>query len=193
MKEPKKSPVGYAALFFAITVLLCLIALICLSTVEASAKEPEFTSLTKAADGECWEGHHLYIIKNGKIQTGWVKLKVGRKTYTYYCHKTDSRKYPRGSATRGEMRIKNGKFYAFAGADCRMITEDYYLRYGPVKKRLSLKINRDKSVRYVYNTAAINRNKRYSTAKHRLQICGIDNRWRSVGMRYWPDYVDWQK
>lgn len=33
MKEPKKSPVGYAALAFAVIVLLGLIALICLSTV----------------------------------------------------------------------------------------------------------------------------------------------------------------
>ena len=25
-----------------------------------------------------------------------------------------------------------------------------------------------------------------------LQIGGSDNRWRSVGMQYWPDYIDWQ-
>lgn len=24
------------------------------------------------------------------------------------------------------------------------------------------------------------------------QICGSDNRWRSTGMQYWPDYIDWQ-
>lgn len=189
MKEPKKSPVGYAAVVFAVFVLLCLIVLIYLSSVEASAKEPEFTSLTKAADGEHWEGQHLFIVKGGKIQTGWVRY----KGHTYYCHKTDSRKYPRGSATRGEMKIKKGKFYAFAGADCRMITEDYYYRYGPASRRLSLKINKDKSVRYVYNTARIHRNWRYSTAERRLQICGSDNRWRSTGMQYYPDYVDWQK
>ena len=24
-------------------------------------------------------------------------------------------------------------------------------------------------------------------------VCGGDDVWRSTGMQYWPDYVDWQK
>ena len=192
MNRRKKRMKETAAI--AVLYLILVIALLMLIFVGAEAKEtePTITSIcTKVSepDGEWRNGRHLYIIKNGVMQFGWTKWKGN----TYYCHYTESKKYPRGSATRGEMRVKSGKLYAFRGADCRMITEDYYLRYGPVSKRLSLKINKDKSVRYVYNTAAINRNKRYSTAEHRLQICGSDNRWRSVGMQYWPDYVDWQK
>lgn len=176
----------------AVIYVAVILAIIAATAVEAKDTGPNFRSIcTKVnePDGEWWNGNHLYIIKKGVMQFGWVKW----KGHTYYCHYTDSKKYPRGSATRGEMRIKHGKFYAFAGSDCRMITEDYYYRYGPVSKRLSLKLNKDKSVRYVYNTARIHRNWRYSTKEHRLQICGSDDVWRSTGMQYWPDYVDWQK
>lgn len=127
----------------AVIYVAVILFIIAATAVEAKDTGPKFRSIcTKVnePDGEWWNGGHLYIIKKGVMQFGWVKWK-GR---TYYCHYTDSKKYPRGSATRGEMKIKNGKFYAFRGADCRMITEDYYYRYGPVSKRLSLKLNKDK-------------------------------------------------
>ena len=172
-------------------IYLAVVIMIMLCTItEAKTREPEFTSLTKAADGEHWEGQHLFIVKNGKIQTGWVRY----KGHTYYCHKTDSQKYPRGSATRGEMKIRNGKFYAFAGADCRMITKDYYIRKGRFKKRLSLKINKDGSVRYVYNTSACFGYRRYNCKERRYQDSQPDNTWKTVpGMQFVPDYVDTQK
>lgn len=169
-------------------------ALIALTFVEAQGKQPEGPQITSLVKEKKPHGifrdqdGHTYILKHGVMQFGWVRWKGA----TYYCHKTESKKYPKGSATRGEMRIKGGRFFAFAGADCKQITKDYYYQYGPVSRRLSLKINRDGSVRYVYNTARIHRNWRYSTAERRLQICGSDDVWRSTGMQYWPDYMDWQ-
>ena len=176
----------------ALIYLIAMLAIIFFTAAEVGAKtrEPEFTSLTKTADGEHWEGQHLFIVKGGKIQTGWVRY----KGHTYYCHKTDSQKYPRGSATRGEMKIRNGKFYAFAGADCRMLTKDYYIRKGRFKKRLSLKINKDGSVRYVYNTSACFGYRRYNCKERRYQDSQPDNTWKTVpGMQFIPDYVDTQK
>ena len=189
MKEPKKSPVGYAALAFAAIVLLGLIALICLSTVEASAKEtgPDFRSICEP-DGEWWNGGHLFIVKKGVVQTGWVRYRGN----TYYCHETGTEKYPIGSATRGEMKIQSGKFYAFRETG-RMITVDDYIKKGPRRKRLSLELNPDKSVRYVYNTSACFGYRRYCTKEHRYQEEQSNGRWKSVGMQFWPDYIDWQR
>lgn len=195
MKNTKKSPVGYVALAFAIIVLLCLIALICLTEVEASAKttEPTITSIcTKVnePDGEWWNDGHLYIIKKGVMQFGEVHYKGN----TYYCHYTDSREYPRGSATVGEMRIRSGnRWYAYDG-NGRLITKDYYIRKGKIKKRLSLKINRDGTVRYVYNTSACFGGRRYSTKERRYQELQRSGKWKTLpGMQFYPDYVDNQR
>ena len=198
MRKTLKDQTGVVLKFIGVILIIMLVTFMAalmgeiVADAKTKAPEPTITSIcTKVnePDGEWWNGNHLYNKKKGVMQFGWVRW----RGHTYYCHYTDSKKYPRGSATRGEMKIRNGKFYAFRGADCRMITEDYYYRYGPVSKRLSLKMNEDKSVRYVYNTARIHRNWRYSTKEHRLQICGSDDIWRSVGMQYWPDYKDWQK
>lgn len=192
MRRNKKTT-REAALIFGIIVLLSLIALICLSTeVSAKTKEPTITSIcTKVnePDGEWWNDGHLYIIKHGVMQFGWVRYR-GR---TYYCHKTDTKKYPIGSAVRGKMKIKKGnRWYAFGG-DGRMITKDYYKRKGRIKKRLSLKINKDHTVRYVYNTSACFGYRRYSTKERRYQEEQINGSWKTVGMQFYPDYVDHQR
>ena len=134
-------------------------------------------------------GGNLFIYKHGRIQTGWVRY----KGHTYYCHKTGSNKYPVGSATRGEMRVRKGKFIAFKGSTGQRITKDYYVRKGRFKRRLSLKMNRDGSVRYVYNTSACFGYRRYSTKERRYQEEQLDGSWKTVGMQFWPDYIDWQE
>ena len=58
----------------AIYLAVVIVIMLC-TTTEAKTREPEFTSLTKAADGEHWEDQHLFIVKGGKIQTGWVRYK----------------------------------------------------------------------------------------------------------------------
>lgn len=173
----------------AIYLILMLVMVSCTIT-EAKTTGPEFTSLVKAKDGVYKDGSYLYIIKNRKVQTGWVRY----KGHTYYCHKTDSRKYPRGSATRGEMKIRNGKFYAFDGSTGRMITSDYYVRKGPRKKKLCLKINKDGSVEYVKNTSACFGYRRYNCKERRYQEAQPDNTWKTVpGHQFLPDYVDTQR
>ena len=154
MKKPKKSPVGYAALVFAVFVLLCLIALICLSSVEASAKDtsPNFRSICKKIpepEGEWWNGGHLFLLKRDKnghavAQLGWVKW----KGHLYYCHKTASEKYPLGSATRGELRDRGSNHWVAFDDKGRRITQDQYVGKGPRRRAKSLELDKNGYVKY---------------------------------------------
>lgn len=135
---------------------------------------------------------HIFIYKNGKKQTGWVKY----KGETYYCHKTGTKKYPKGSATRGEMKVRTGnRWYAFAGSG-KLIKPDkdgeYKIRKGARKWVTSLIMNKDGTVRYVMSIAACFRGYRFSTAARRDQH-SINDKWTNISERYYPDYVDHQK
>ena len=198
MKKPKKSPVGYAALVFAVFVLLCLIALICLSSVEASAKDtgPNFRSICKKIpepEGEWWNGGHLFLLKRDKnghavAQLGWVKW----KGHLYYCHKTASKKYPLGSATRGEIRDRGSNHWVAFDDKGRRITQDQYVGKGPRRRAKSLELDKNGYVKYIYNTALCYRHIRYSMQEHRRQE-QVKGRWVSVGQQYYPDCVDLQR
>lgn len=178
-------------------ILISMMLLITLSFgVIAEAKTsdsgPTFRSILRKEnkpDGEYWNGNYLYIIKHGVMQFGWVKY----KGHTYYCHYTNTKKYPRGSAVRGEMRIRSGnRWYAF-GSDGRMITKDQYIRKGRFKKVKCLEIRHGRVI-YVYNTSAINRGRRYSTRERRNQWLMPDDTWETIpGHQFYPDYVDFQK
>ena len=146
----------------AVIYVAVVLAIIAATAVEA--KEPTFKSLY-VTEGEWHNGGHLFIVKDGVVQTGWTTY----NGHLYYCHKTGSNKYPVGSATRGEMRVRKGKFIAFKGSTGQRITKDYYVRKGRFKKRLSLKMNRDGSVRYVYNTSACFGYRRYNCKERRYQ------------------------
>ena len=177
---------GVIYLAVMIIIILCTVA----EAKETKATvEKEFQDKSLAREGEYRSGGNLFIYKRGRLQVGWVRY----KGHTYYCHKTGSAKYPVGSATRGEMRVRKGKFFAFQGTTGRLITEDYYIRKGRFKRRLSLKINRDRSVRYVYNTSACFGSRRYSTKERRYQEEQMNGKWKTVGMQFWPDYIDWQE
>ena len=129
---------------------------------------------------------HIYIYKNGKVRTGYFKYK-GK---TYYGHKTSTKKYPRGSVTCGEMRIKNGKWYAFSYKGARYDKDTYH------NGRLQLDIrSRNHTVRYVYMTARTQLGKRYSTKHKRWQEIGDDGKWHDMpGMQVIPyGWVDDQR
>lgn len=181
-----------------IIVLMMLISLIVsfnLTTIAAEAKvtEPTIISLLRPhpePNGIYKDPNgNVYIIKKGVMQFGWVKY---GNDY-YYCHSTGTRKYPRGSATRGEMKIIDGRWYAF-NSQGKLIKKDYYIQKGPYKWKLSLKIRKNYTVQYVYDTSKCFY-KRYSTALRRYQKPDKNNKWRTIeGMQFIPEgWVDWQK
>lgn len=135
---------------------------------------------------------HYYFYKGGKIQYGEIKYK-GR---WYYAHKTGSKKYPKGSLTKGQFRIKPGnRWYAYC-YDGHMYTSNTYIRKGRYKRYIDLEIRKDHTVRYVYNNASTVRGSlRYSTAERRLQRDLSFGEWKTIeGMQFIPSgWVDWQR
>ena len=192
----KKRKAKYKVVILAAVWALLILVLIAALAVDAKEPEPTIESISitgiteKQLNGLVEKNGHIYIYKNGKKLTGWVRYKGS----TYYLHKTGSKKYPVGSATMGEMRIRNGnKWYAMDGWG-KLITEDYYVRKGRFKKRLCLKLRKDGTVQFVYNTSACFGYRRYSTSLRRYQESQPDNSWKTVeGMQFYPDYVDHQR
>lgn len=163
-----------------LTIMLILALIICTMPVMAKPRNGRY--IDKAG--------HVYIMKNGKPRTGYFKYK-GK---WYYGHKTGTNVYPKGSVTAGDMRIKNGKWYAY-GVDGARITKDVYVRKGRTKKILQLDIrHRNGTVRYIYGTARGNLGSRYSTKLGRMQYMDDKGKWHDVeGMPFYPGYVDMQR
>ena len=90
-------------------ILLTLIMVFCFGTTVYAT--PKITTIYK--DGVyTMPDRHIYVFKNGKMQYGWVNY----KDQLYYCHKTGSKKYPKGSATVSDFRIIDGKWFYFNGS-----------------------------------------------------------------------------
>ena len=192
MKKTSKGIKILTAIYLAI-----IISIIAATAVHGSMPEPTLEvnchhkskHKNKELHGLIEKDKHIYIYDHGRKMTGWVNYKGHR----YYLHKTGSKKYPVGSATRGEMRIRNGnKWYAMDG-NGQMVTEDYYVRKGRLKKRLCVKLRKDKTVQFIYNTSACFGYIRYSTSLKRYQESDMYDRWNTVGMQCFPDYVDHQR
>lgn len=167
--------------------VVAMILIMLAKAVEAKDTGPNFRSIT-APEGEWWNGGHLFIVKKGVVQTGWVE----HNGHLYYCHKTASEKYPIGSVTRGEIMIVSGnRWVAFNGKGWR-VTKDQYIAKGPHRKAKVLEFGKDGYLKYIYNTDMSFRNFRYSLKEHRRQE-QVNGKWVSVGMQYYPDCVDWQK
>ena len=113
-----------------------------------------------------------YIIKKGKVQTGWVKYNGS----TYYCHKTSSLQYPKGSVYKGGYKILHGKWYCFDSKG-RLITKD--------TRSLDIR-SKDHTVRYIYGTSMTSRGTRYSTRRKRYQEMDEKGKWHDVGMQVIP-------
>lgn len=161
---------------------LALIVALIICTMQVIAKVPRNGKYIDAQG-------HIYIMRHGKPRTGYFTYH-GKK---YYGHKTGSMVYPKGSVTAGDMRIRNGKWYAY-GVDGARITKDVYVRKGRTKKILQLDIrHRNGTVRYIYGTARGNLGSRYSTKLGRMQYYEGGS-WHDVeGMPFYPGYVDMQR
>lgn len=163
-----------------ILIVLAMMLLLC-TMAEAKTKS--------SLDGIITRGGQTFIFKQGKLMTGYFTYR-GKH---YYGHKTGSKKYPVGSVTKGQFKIKPGnRWYAY-GLDGVRYEKDHYIRWGRHKKRPDLTINPDHTVRYVWQVTST-RCRRYSTADLRMQK-ETSSGWRLIeGMQYIPDgWVDYQE
>lgn len=139
------------------------------------------------------KGGHWYLFIGGKMQVGKIRYKGNY----YYAHKTASKRYPKGSLTKGQFRIEPGnRWYAYSIHEGRMYLKTTYIRKGRFKRYIDLDIRKDHTVRYVYDTSSTVRcSIRYSTAERRLQRDESFGQWRTIeGMQFYPDgWIDWQK
>ena len=138
-------------------------------------------------------GGHYYLYKNNRLQYGHIRYKGNY----YYAHRTGSKKYPKGSLTKGQFRIEKGnKWYAYSINQGKMYTRNTYIRKGRFKRYIDLEIRKDRTVRYVYdNSSTVRGSLRYSTAERRLQRDLSFGEWKTIeGMQFIPSgWVDWQK
>ena len=110
-------------------------------------------------------------------ETGWVQI----GSDTYYVHSTKSRAYRKYEACRNTYRWREGKLYYF-GDDGKMIR----------KSTKYIKLNRDRSVKYVY-TPGTGRSERWNASLLRYQQRKKDGGWRETGNQtnlWWS--CDWQ-
>lgn len=166
---------------------LCIIMVVATFAVSTSAKS------SAPRNGKYIDRQgHMYIMKHGKPRTGYFKY---HGKY-YYGHKTSSKKYPKGSVTVGQFRIKSGnRWYAY-NSNGAMIRKDTYVRKGRIKKILKVDIrSRNHTVRYVYGTSRYTIGTRYSTALQRREWMDENGKWHTYeGMPFVPDdWVDWQR
>ena len=163
--------------------LICLIT-VALTVTTAEAKVPRNGRYTDAAG-------HIYIMSHGKPKTGYFRYHGA----WYYGHKTSTAKYPRGSVTTGEMRIRSDNRWFAYGSDGKRINKDQYVRKSRTRKILQLDIrSRDHSVRYVYQTATTRRGYRYNTQRKRWQQMDDSGKWVDYGHQVIPlGWVDSQK
>lgn len=143
-----------------------------------------YTGIRKDEDG------NIYVYKQGRLMTGYFRFR-GKN---YYGHKTSSDKYPRGSVTRGQFRIRSGNRWYGYSIDGSRYERDVYYRWGR-KKRQSLTVRKNHTVKYIWQITSTTA-RRYSTAARRFQR----EEWGSTGwktdegMQFIPEgWVDHQQ
>lgn len=175
-----------------IAIILVLVLLTTPVTAQVCDLRKAKTEMT-AKTGIYEKGGHWYLYIGGKMQFGHIKYKGNY----YYAHRTSSRKYPRGSLTKGQFRIEKGnKWFAYSIDHGKMYTKNHYIRKGRFKRYLDLAIRKDRTVAYVYdNSSTVRGAIRYSTRERRLQRDLSFGQWRTIeGMQFIPDnWVDFQK
>lgn len=136
---------------------------------------------------------HWYLYIGGKMQLGHIRYKGNY----YYAHRTSSKRYPKGSLTKGQFRIEKGnRWFAYSIDHGKMYVKNHYIRKGRFKRFLDLAIRKDRTVAYVYdNSSTVRGAIRYSTAERRLQRDEGFGDWHTVeGMQFIPDgWVDTQR
>ena len=175
-----------------IAIILALVLLTTPVTAQTCDLRHAKTEMT-AKTGIYEKGGHWYLYIGGKMQFGHIKYKGNY----YYAHRTSSRKYPRGSLTKGQFRIEKGnKWFAYSIDHGKMYTKNHYIRKGRFKRYLDLAIRKDRTVAYVYdNSSTVRGAIRYSTRERRLQRDLSFGQWRTIeGMQFIPDnWGDFQK
>ena len=175
-----------------IVIILALVLLTTPVTAQTCDLRHAKTEMT-AKTGIYEKGGHWYLYIGGKMQFGHIKYKGNY----YYAHRTNSKRYPKGSLTKGQFRIEKGnRWYAYSINYGRMYLKNTYVRKGRFRKCIDLEIRKDHTVKYVYNNASTVRGSiRYSTRERRLQRDLSFGQWRTIeGMQFIPDnWVDFQK
>ena len=174
-----------------VAIILALVLLttpVTAQTCDLTKAKTEMTAKTGIYE---YKGHwYLYI--GGRMQYGKIRYKGNY----YYAHKTGSKRYPKGSLTKGQFRIEKGnRWFAYSIHQGRMYLRSTYIRKGRFKKFIDLEIRKDHTVKYVYNNASTVRGAiRYSTAERRMQRDLSFGEWRTIeGMQFIPDgWVDFQ-
>lgn len=157
---------GTRAKKHAICFLVALIMVIAVMAAIALTAEAKTGMYSRNSDGD------VFI-----SETGWVQI----GSDTYYVHSTKSRAYRKYEACRNTYRWREGKLYYF-GDDGKMIR----------KSTKYIKLNRDRSVKYVY-TPGTGRSERWNASLLRYQQRKKDGGWRETGNQtnlWWS--CDWQ-
>lgn len=150
----------------AVCFLIALIMAIAVMAAIALTAEAKTGMYSRNSDGD------VFI-----SETGWVQI----GSDTYYVHSTKSRAYRKYEACRNTYRWREGKLYYF-GDDGKMIR----------KSTKYIKLNRDRSVKYVY-TPGTGRSERWNASLLRYQQRKKDGGWRETGNQtnlWWS--CDWQ-
>ncbi|MBR2259634.1 MAG: hypothetical protein IJ899_20325 [Blautia sp.] len=178
------------------TAILMILVLLLTAPVSITAQTCDLrqakTEMTAKTGIYEYKGH-WYLYKNGRKQYGHIKYKGNY----YYAHRTSSRKYPRGSLTKGQFRIESGnRWFAYSIDHGKMYVKNHYVRKGRFKRYLDLAIRKDRTVAYVYdNSSTVRGAIRYSTRERRLQRDLSFGQWKTIeGMQFIPDgWVDTQR
>ena len=175
-----------------IAIILALVLLTTPVTAQTCDLRHAKTEMT-AKTGIYEKGGHWYLYIGGRMQYGKIRYKGNY----YYAHRTNSKRYPKGSLTKGQFRIERGnKWYAYSINQGKMYVKNHYIRKGRFKRCLDLEIRKDRTVRYVYdNSSTVRGSIRYSTKERRLQRDLSFGEWKTLeGMQFVPSgWVDWQK
>ena len=171
-----------------ILVLVLLTTPVTAQTCDLTKAKTQMTAKTGIFE---YKGHwYLYI--GGRMQLGHIRYKGNY----YYAHLTSSKRYPKGSLTKGQFRIEKGnRWFAYSIDHGKMYVKNHYIRKGRFKRFLDLAIRKDRTVAYVYdNSSTVRGAIRYSTAERRLQRDEGFGDWHTVeGMQFIPDgWVDFQ-
>ena len=182
-------------LVFIVTLLITAVPVMAEERMYPGCTFEEMASMAakKPKNGIFKDRYGFYrIYRHGRLLTGDIKY----GGHYYYSHMTSTKKYPKGSLTCHEFRIKDGKWYAYDRSG-KMIVKDSYTRTGRFKRSKQLDIDeRTRTVLYIYNYSPVLKQKgRYSTRSQKWQLERTFDDWytpkqkRSVP-RKWVDYQE---
>lgn len=181
-------------------IVLALIIALIITAVPVMASEKMYPGCTfeemvakRPKNGMYRDKYGFYrIYKHGKLLTGDIKYN-GRY---YYAHKTGTKKYPKGTLTCEEIRIRDGKWYAY-DIDGEMFVKDRYVRTGRFKRSKVLDIDeRTMSVINIYNySKQFKQHGRYNVRLRKWQFERTFDDWYTPKQKKSipKEWIDYQK